>query len=294
MVSNIHIASWAAQSPLIPVSRLQCLYLSGLHLFLSHLSHEQNSLLRIRQSLHVLSTSNRSLIPVFLFPLLEASVSFFASKTATLFWFLPYSFYLSSYTSFQFHFWKCDTFCFFFIPQLVHQDYSCPHLLVAKSENTLKLSCLSFEGSSIWLLFAFWNASWWFFMVPLSLGFFIVTLPQCSSQASFPLTMLRMLVVPGFLWVAFLLSILSKWSHLLLRPEIHDDSGISTLDLSWARLWTSISSCLFPIYIWIHQRYFKTHVLKTELPIQLNYLLGNLSWKDWSCLWFFLLPHLHL
>lgn len=42
-----------------------------------------------------------------------------------------------------------------------------------------------------------------------------------------------MLVFPSFLWVAFSLSILPEWFHPL-QPEIHDDSDISTLDLSWA------------------------------------------------------------
>lgn len=43
-----------------------------------------------------------------------------------------------------------------------------------------------------------------------------------------------MLVFPRFLSVAFSLSILPGWSHLLFEPEIHDDSDICTLDLSLA------------------------------------------------------------
>lgn len=93
-------------------------------------------------------------LPQSLFSFLSlASVSFHpASKTALLFFCILYSLIAGLPTRLSNSILENVILCFyFFILQLAHWNHSC-HLLTAKSEDTLKLPCLSCDGSGVWLL----------------------------------------------------------------------------------------------------------------------------------------------
>lgn len=144
-----------------------------------------------------------------------------------------------------------------------------------------------------WL--ACWDSLWFPWGLPLRYSLCFIAAPcQFSSKASFPLHQPWMLVFPRFLWVAFSVSILPGWSHLLLQPEIHGDSQIFTLDLSWAMnqyvqlpfellhlVMSGISRamCLEPSYQFNSKNYHPFHIS---------------SQKHKSCLSFILLSHPYL
>lgn len=143
------------------------------------------------------------------------------------------------------------------------------NLLTAKSEDTLKLPCLSCDRSGIWLLLAFWSSSQWFpWCLPLlaSLSFRAAP-PQVSFEASF------LLPVP---WVS--VSLVSV-GGLLTQHSPWMIIGISANRNPWWLQYLHLRSLLScePVYpaafwthIWLYHRHFKTSVSKAELSIQLR------------------------